>query len=442
MTVGIAPAPSVTTAAAVPRGAADQAAFGASRDAVRRLLTAIPTFTGLSEAERQQLAMSTVKVLAFMADPNGVYSDVAAREARGELPVGTLPREVAAEPAGQGTTAQALDAVEDTKKSLSKSPGFAGKQFEAGAVKQGVEQFGDMVQKVDFPKFVGGLIKNVFQAIVESSIEQMRAYGELIANVAKTTDQFMQDNIGEAAGRDFLAESYPDTIAIETGSNSESFEGEEPSGATAATSKATTVGENPEVRLAEISRNLNLSPPVTDITDANAELRLVTAARLQMAKSRQQLLSSMVMLGINRIVITDGSITAKVIFSMRASDKAKRNYTAQMNDRNATSEKNTTHVDYGAWFSPVSAGMTNEFSTEHVATVGSAVDETSESKAEVKANLSGEVRVNFKSDYLPMDKLATPEMMSVIQGNSTPYNPNSRPAAAAGAAPGGAPTRP
>ena len=47
---------------------------------------------------------------------------------------------------------------------------------------------------------------------------------------------------------------------------------------------------------------------------------------------------------------------------------------------------------------------------------------------EVKAKLSGDVRVNFKSDYLPLEKMATPEMMSVIQGNSTPYNPN-KPAA-------------
>jgi hypothetical protein len=72
----------------------------------------------------------------------------------------------------------------------------------------------------------------------------------------------------------------------------------------------------------------------------------------------------------------------------------------------------------------VNANASFENEQEHVATVGSAVDETSESKAEVKAKLSGEVRVNFKSDYLPLDKMATPEMMSVIQGNSTPYNPN------------------
>jgi len=154
MTAIIAPAPSATGSVPSSPAGSQPAALGASRDAVRRLLTAIPTFTGLSESERQELAMSTVKVLAFMADPNGVYSDIAAREARGELPPGSLPREVAAEPAAQALSApaaEALDAVEDTKKSLSKSPGFAGKQFEAGAVKQGVEQFGELVRRSIFP---------------------------------------------------------------------------------------------------------------------------------------------------------------------------------------------------------------------------------------------------------------------------------------------------
>ena len=87
-------------------------------------------------------------------------------------------------------------------------------------------------------------------------------------------------------------------------------------------------GENPEIKLAEISRDLGIIPPITAIDDPQAELKIVTAARLQMAKSRQQMLASMVMLGINRIVITDGSINAKVIFDMRAEDKVKRKYTA------------------------------------------------------------------------------------------------------------------
>jgi hypothetical protein len=420
----LAPAPA---GQALLQASTSAAALDAARSPVRQLLLSIPTFLALPSAERDEIARHTVKVLAYMADPNGVRAEIAEREARGELPPSGAPlAQAQAAPVAEAMKESAVDA---TKRQLSQSPGFAGKDFQAGAVEQGVEQFGQMVQKVDFPKFVGGLIKNVFQAIVESSIEQMRAYGELIANVAKTTDQFMRDNIGEGAGRDFLAETYPDVLSVETGGTSDAFA----DGASAPQpgARLTTTGEDPSVRLAEISRDLNLNPPVSDISDADAELRLVTAARLQMAKSRQQLLSSMVMLGINRIVVTDGSINAKVIFDMRASDTAKRSYKASMHDREQQKFNQKTSVSYGAWFSPIDASHSNEYSTDHVATVGSALDETSESKAEVKAKLSGEVRVNFKSDYLPMDKMATPEMISVIQGNSTPYNPN-KPAAGAG----------
>ena len=77
-------------------------------------------------------------------------------------------------------------------------------------------------------------------------------------------------------------------------------------------------------------------------------------------------------------------------------------------------------TSYGGWFSPVKASGSLETSSEHVTTVQSAVEDTSESKAEVKAKLTGEVRVNFKSDYFPMEKMANSEMIAAIQGNSKP----------------------
>ena len=410
------PPPARAVAAPPPTSAA---AIDATRPEVFQLLMRTPAFLSLPEEERRKIASDTVRVLSYMTDPNGVHSEIAARETGGGMPSGTRVAQAQSAPLA---AALKESPVEATKRQLSESPGFAGGDFEAGAVRQGVEQFGEMVQKVDFPKFVGGLIRNVFQAIVESSIEQMRAYGELIANVAKTTDQFMRDNIGEAAGRDYLADAYPDVLSVGTGNTADSFADEE--GAEQPPPRLEANGEDAAVRLAEISREMNVNPPVTDLSDANAELRLVTAARLQMAKSRQQLLSSMVMLGINRIVVTDGSINAKVVFDMRASDKAKRNYTASMSDREAQRYKQSVNAEFGSWYSPYSVNAAFEGQQEHVATVASAVDESSESKAEVKAKLSGEVRVNFKSDYLPLDKMATPGMMSVIQGNSLPYDPN------------------
>ncbi len=395
-------------------------ALDTARRQTKALLTAIPSFTGLDKAERDEMAANTAKVISYMTDPDGVVESVAQAAPDARAP---QAEQVPPPPA----QALAESAVETTKRSLAQSPGQVGQDFVAGGVREGVEQFGALVEKVDFAKFVGGLIKNVFQAIVESSIEQMRAYGELIANVAKTVDQFMVDNIGDGAGRDYLSDKYPDALGVSVAGGSDLFaKGDDSAAAPQARLEAR--GEDPEVRLAEISRDMNVNPPITDLSDANAELRLVTAARMEMARSRQQLLSSMVMLGINRIVITDGSIRAKVIFDMRASDVATRTYTASMYDREAQKYTQSAKAEYGAWYSPFSASASTTGQQEHVATVGSAVDETSESKAEVKARLSGEVRVNFKSDYLPLEKMATPEMMSTIQGNSTPYNPNQQPA--------------
>src|SRR5205814_6893703 len=43
-----------------------------------------------------------------------------------------------------------------------------------------------------------------------------------------------------------------------------------------------------------------------------------------------------------------------------------------------------------------------------------------DSQLQTKANLTGSVEVNFKSDYLPMEKMATPENIAAIQMNAQP----------------------
>src|SRR5262245_13287366 len=112
------------------------------------MLTRIPAYCQLTPPEQTKLAHDMVKVLAYMDDPNGVVADISS-QSRGKQPV--LAR-AQAQP----------DANEQTRQNLSKSPGFAGAQFVAGAAQQGVEQFTNLVKSVDFPAFVGGLVNNVF----------------------------------------------------------------------------------------------------------------------------------------------------------------------------------------------------------------------------------------------------------------------------------------
>jgi len=376
----------------------DDETLRAVRPEVRSLLEASPAFAQLSDPEKKDLASTMVKVATYMSNPEGLAS-----------------RELS--PTGGVLASAQADAVEATRSRLGQKPGSTGADFEAGAVKQGVQQFGELVKKVDFPKFVSGLIKGVFQAIVESSIEQMRAYGELLANVAKTVDQFAQDNISENNARDWLAQKFPDQVGIETSEMSSGFaEGEAPP----PQPKIVAKGEDPAAVAKTISDELQMAQPVSDLSNEEDERRVVLAARLQMARGRQQLLASMVMLGINRIVVTDGLIHAKVVFDMRASDQAKRRARASMYDRQQERSSIRAEASYGGWMTPVDTSVATESSSEHVATVESSVDDTSESKAEVKAKLSGEVRVNFKSDYFPLEKLANPQMIAAIQGNATP----------------------
>lgn len=408
---------------------ADDQTLGAVRPTVRSLLEASPSYAKLPDDEKRELAAQMVKVASYMANPDGLAATELSEQggvlmdtramASGAAPM--MPDSVAGPDADQEAPAQALAEKEDpvtaTKRRLSEKSAFAGEDFVPAAVEAGVEQFGELVKKVDFTKFVSGLIKGVFEAIVDSSIEQMRAYGDLLANVAKTIDQFAQDNISENNARDWLAESFPGELGIETSDTGFGFaEGDTPEPAP----RLVASGDDPEATARAISERLGMAQPVTDLSDENQERKMVLAARLQMARGRQQLLASMVTLGINRIVVTDGLIHAKVVFDMRASDRATRRARASMFDRQKEASKSSFSAGYGSWYSPVSANVSAESSSEHVTTVQSSVDDTSESKAEVKARLTGEVRVNFKSDYFPMEKLANPQMIAAIQGNAIP----------------------
>jgi hypothetical protein len=145
-----------------------------------------------------------------------------------------------------------------------------------------------MVAAVDFPAFVRGLIEGVFGAIVNASIEQMKAYAELVKQVSESVDEFVGDHLDEGAARDWLGASFPDLFCIE----------------------AARLTVKPDAKSADWSR-LNKSLGLRQRATA-ADLKLVVqAARRRLARSRQQQLATMLMMGINRIVVTDGKIRAR-----------------------------------------------------------------------------------------------------------------------------------
>ncbi len=339
------------------------------RGEIRSLLQQSKAFGELPATDRQRIAKDLVKVTDYLADPEWLD---ASKPARAEALKGS--------------------GVEDLRKGIdAQSKDIRRNDFEAAAVKQGVEAFDSLVKTVDFPAFVSGLVSGVFNAVVDASIQQMRAYGELLAAAAKSVDQFAMDHTNDDQARNRLVQRYPSALTVRR--------------------------EGGSAKLAmrdDYDGDLNVGADYgvadVDLEDPDGERKLLAAVRHEMAAQNQQMMATMVLLGIHRIVITNGRINAKVVFDIRASDEAKRHATASKDTAHALQ----TQVGYsGGIMGSIFGGPSGSLSSQHSTRVSSAVDDTSESKAELKAQLTGDVRLNFKSETFPLEKLAD----SVTIGN-------------------------
>lgn len=402
------------------------------RKAVQDLLSSSEAFQAMSPEKRRAVAQNTALVADYLASPEGIPGNRLPNTARGLADPG--PQE-----ADYDTARQAVSEI-------------GGDPWKASAAREGAAVMGLMKNAIDFPTFVGGLIQGVFAAIVRSSIEQMDAYSKMIADVAKSLGQFMDDNVSPNQGRDHMVDMFPDMFEIgtddfapEAGPKLKLRDGVEESDALKRVNSSVSF-ENGELKS-------------MDLSDENVELAIVTGARMQLAKQRQQLMASLVLMGINRIVVTDGRISAKMMIDVQAKDTRRLSRSAAAYDyaRDAAGNIQTTRTGEDTWDhgktesgAAESGGSgwggrykktgdnyahesfskgTSKYEDKPVMTASTAAAEMSESSLNTRATLSGNVEVNFKSDYLPLDKMATPGMIAAIQGNSTPVDPNVLPSA-------------
>jgi hypothetical protein len=256
---------------------------------------------------------------------------------------------------------------------------------------------------IDFPSFVASLIQGTFKAIVDASIQQMEAYAALLANVAKTVDQFMDDNVTDGQVKDYLADEHPDVFSKDTSGGAPKL----------------TVNKNgnaPQV-LPSFLQDLGFSMP-QDIDDQAVDTVIVPAAKRSLAEQRQQTLATMVLMGINRVVVDDGEILAKLMFHIDASESTSLKF-------------DQTKYTVG---NMASTGGRSPFSAQ--ALMVNTTSLNAQSDINVRADLTGQVSVKFRSQVFPLERFADSAAIQLINQNAKVPPP---PAAAAPATAPGAP---
>jgi len=264
----------------------------------------------------------------------------------------------------------------------------------AAATETIAKRAGALSDEINFPAFVASLVHGTYDAVVDASIRQMEAFAELVSAVAKDVDQFTAENVSRGQVLDWLSHQYPHDLVLDVpvGPNAP-----EP----ALHPRQVTTDEQDNPGPAWLS-DYGLEGP---LTDELIEEQLVPAARRKVGENRLQMLATMVLLGMNRINVKDGSISAKVRFRAAALDSAKVDYAVSQDPANQS------------WGSRGSS--TYAQNTTMVSTVGVNV----QSDSELKAELFGEVKINFVSETLPLDRFVDSARLAILQKNGRPTLP-------------------
>jgi hypothetical protein len=265
---------------------------------------------------------------------------------------------------------------------------------------------GAVTDELDFPEFVSSLIHGTWDAMVDSSIRQMDAYADLVAAISKPMAQFRDENVTANQARDWLIAQYPGDLALAIGDSEPVVV---PRGAT------DEFGDAPSPAwLKDFGADgQSLSPELIEEV-------LVPAARDRLAGDRMQTLATLVMLGMNRIVVRDGSITARLKFRAAASDKSK--------------------VDYAVSDDPSSASPSGSWSTRGSTSYAAAVTKVStvgvnaQTDTALNAELFGEVKINFASETIPLDRFVDDARRTLLERAARPAPGTAAPVAPAPAA--------
>jgi hypothetical protein len=342
------------------------------RQAVRALLLSAPAYRALEPDRQRDLAQAMVKVCH----------------------------------AATALILEEAQSVQERPAEASSAPPFAvaqsaGSDFSGVSAQRVAGTTRAILDAVSFPRFVTELINGVFKAMVDSSMQQMNAFVELLNNVAASTEGFAASNLGADQARAWLADRYPGSFELVAAEDGDLEPGQAPKPIVRLRSGGSMPG--PEVLKTDLGLDDGESAPTGD-----PETALVPLARRRLAKKRQEMLATMVMLGMQRIVVESGKINASMRFHIDTSSAAEADSGSTFDFRNQINASGS----YGALGWGASVAMTN--------TIGYVSTQKSHTTEEINTDLdlNSSVEVNFKSDYLPLDRLASAGQVSRIQANS------------------------
>ena len=260
------------------------------------------------------------------------------------------------------------------------------------------DRAGDFVNEVDFPGFVGDLLKSVFDANLQVTLQQMESYKDLLKVASQGTSQFIRE-IDNTAAFGYLADNQSDEFNLDFDDSKKDADG------------------NSEPVLLDKDGNK------VDLGDNEIKAKIMDA-KIAMAREHRAMIRELILMGVTRLVVDRGTIKASVLFDMKASETVKRA------DKAAARDSQSVTKHFGGGFLGFVGGGRTRTNTKSTLTVSSVKSHADTSLA---AKLAGSVEIVYKTDYFKLDNFLAmygPQAQQGGQGGdqtNAPQNPITTP---------------
>jgi hypothetical protein len=246
---------------------------------------------------------------------------------------------------------------------------------------------------IDFPGFVTSLITGVFQAMTTSTIQQLQAVADLLDAVSAGASDFGTQHVTGDRAMQWAAGRFP-SLTVDRSAK-------EPRLIVRANA------EMPDTNQLKAALDAT-DDEVSGVEDDNLEETLLPLVRRKLARDRQQMLRTMVLMGLQRIVVDDGRIHASMELQVDARSTAEQTEASQLDTRVTTSGSGSFGM--GLW--GASASMS--------ATVGYVKSDEQFSREDIalRAGLRSSVDVAFHTEPIALERMASRKTIQNMQANA------------------------
>jgi len=332
-----------------------------------------------------------------------IRDSLTAAEGYGNLEEGDR-REIANALVRIAHAAQLFEAEAAPKKPATAAGMAAGDHYSGTAVAGVASTTHAVLRAISFPRFVAELINGIFRAMVDTNQQQLQQYVELVRGVSQSLDGFASTGgSSDDPAKRWLADQFPQSFRIEEPEAPDPRDIPDPED-TPDPVRLIPVGAPPTVDAVRAALNLE---PDAAIPGTDAQ-QLIPFVRSSLARNRQQMLATMVQMGMQRIVIDSGRIAASMRFHIDAQSAAREQEHSGFDTR--TTVGASASGGFGFWSASASVNSTIGYVRTD--------DVTTNESTNVSADLDSSVELHFRTDQVPLDRIASQNTVERLRLNT------------------------